>query len=249
MRSDPDSLIYLAGGPLAAILLGMALVPLREATTASNLTFFFLALTIVTAELGGRLPAVCTALVSALSLDFFLTRPYLRLSIAGKHDVVAFFGLAACGLIAAAFGSRRIRKTAALSASRAHLDLMHALLAQLEAAGSRESRLAKLLDAARAALPVAAAAIRDESDGILASSASASRPLPVPAQVMSAEALLVEEQPLPAEGARLALVAGSRRVGWLDVWGNGEPADRDARHALSDLARLAAALLAPTPSS
>jgi hypothetical protein len=66
---------------------------------------------------------------------------------------------------------------------------------------------------------------------------------------MSAEALLVEEQPLPAEGARLALVAGSRRVGWLDVWGNGEPADRDARHALSDLARLAAALLAPTPSS
>ena len=99
-----DRLIYLAGGPLAAVLLGMALVPLRGVTTASNFTFVFMALTILVAELGGRGAAVATALCSALSLDFFLTQPYMRLAIADKHDLIAFVGLTVCGLIAAAVG-------------------------------------------------------------------------------------------------------------------------------------------------
>ena len=109
--SRPDDrgerLFYLAAGPLAAILLGVSLIPLRGVTTASNFTFGFMALTIVVAEFGGRGPAVATALTSALSLDFFLTEPYLRLTIADKHDFIAFVGLAACGLIAAALAARR----------------------------------------------------------------------------------------------------------------------------------------------
>ena len=36
---EDESLIYLAGGGVAAILLGVALIPLREFTTASNFTF------------------------------------------------------------------------------------------------------------------------------------------------------------------------------------------------------------------
>lgn len=110
-EEDAESQFYLAAGPIAAILLGIALVPLREYTIASNLAYFFLALTIVVAELGGRWAAVATALISALSLDFFLTRPYLRLEIESKHDIIAFFGLAGCGLIAAVFGSRRRKKS------------------------------------------------------------------------------------------------------------------------------------------
>src|SRR5215467_13605807 len=109
-RSAPEEaekLIYLAGGGLAAVFLGMALVPLRELTVASNFTFPFMILTFVVAEFGGRAAAVVTALVSALSLDFFLTRPYLKLTIEGKHDLIAFLGLVACGLVAAAIGSGR----------------------------------------------------------------------------------------------------------------------------------------------
>jgi K+-sensing histidine kinase KdpD len=108
-RDRIESLFYTALGPLAAIALGMLLVPVRGYTSASNFAFVFLALTITVAEFGGRGAAVATALVSALSLDFFLTQPYLRLEIAGKHDIIAFLGLAACGLIAAAFRSRRSR--------------------------------------------------------------------------------------------------------------------------------------------
>jgi len=54
MGEDADRLFYLGAGPLAALLLGVALVPARGLTTASNFTFLFLALTIVVAEFGGR---------------------------------------------------------------------------------------------------------------------------------------------------------------------------------------------------
>lgn len=106
MRNS-NQLFYLAAGPIAALILGIALMPLRDVVIASNFTFPFIILTIVVAEFGGRPAALATALVSALSLDFFLTQPYLRLTIQGKHDVTAFLGLAACGLVAAALGTRR----------------------------------------------------------------------------------------------------------------------------------------------
>lgn len=110
MRAEDDRLIYVATGPLVAILLGVALIPLRESVIASNLTFPFIMLTIIVAEFGGRPAAIATALVSALSLDFFLTKPYLRLTIEGKHDITAFLGLAACGLVAAGLAARRDRR-------------------------------------------------------------------------------------------------------------------------------------------
>ena len=43
--------VPLGAGTLAAVLLGLALVPLRGEVSASNLSFAFMALTIVTAEL------------------------------------------------------------------------------------------------------------------------------------------------------------------------------------------------------
>ena len=109
MKDDADRTIYLAMGPIAAILLGFALMPLRDAVIASNFTFPFIILTILVAEFGGRPAAIATALASTLSLDFFLTKPYMRLTIQGKHDITAFLGLAARGLVTAALASRRGR--------------------------------------------------------------------------------------------------------------------------------------------
>ena len=105
-----ERLFYLPGGVIGAILLGMALTPLREMTTAGNFIFAFVILIILVGELGGRAAAVATAACSALSLDFFLTKPYLSLRIEQKHDLIAFAGLALCGLVAAALGSRHGRR-------------------------------------------------------------------------------------------------------------------------------------------
>ena len=107
MEQEDDHLIYLGAGPLLAVVLGIALVPLRDVTTASNFSFAFLALTIVAAEFAGRTAAIATAVAAALSLDFFLTEPYLRLEIRDKHDVIALLGLAGCGLLSASLASRR----------------------------------------------------------------------------------------------------------------------------------------------
>jgi K+-sensing histidine kinase KdpD len=238
---------------MAAVLLGAALVPLRGVTTASNFTFAFLVLTIVVAEFGGRWAAVTTALTSALSLDFFLTQPYLRLTITEKHDIIAFTGLAACGLIAAALGSRRRERIADLRAARARGDLIHSVLGELGRVGPLESRLATILDASRTAFPLAAIGVRDIAGRVLAASPRGHGLTPVPALVVEPETLLEREQqgqrrpgdlPLPAQGARLPLAVGNRQWGWLDMWGTASPASGESRRALTAVARAVAALLA-----
>jgi len=244
-----DRLIYLAGGPLAAVVIGVALIPLRGFTTASNFTFVFMALTILVAEFGGRTAAVATALCSALSLDFFLTQPYMRLSIEDKHDVIAFAGLAVCGLIAAVVGSQRGERVAALRASRAQLELVHSGLEQLEKGVSTDVALKRVLDAARGVLPLAAAVVRDARGNLIAAT-ERSYGMPVPARDLEPHALAapaaadLRRDPLPGEGARLALVFGGRQLGWLDLWGNGRPASAHARRTLSGVARLLAVILA-----
>lgn len=113
MQSVPHAgLFYLPGGVIAAIVLGMALTPFREMTNSGNFIFAFVILIIVVGELGGRAAAVATAATSALSLDFFLTKPYLSLRMEQKHDLIAFVGLVLCGLTAAALGSRHHRRAA-----------------------------------------------------------------------------------------------------------------------------------------
>jgi hypothetical protein len=52
IMDDERDVIYSGVGPLAAILVGMALVPFCDLTTASNFTFGFLALIILVAEHG-----------------------------------------------------------------------------------------------------------------------------------------------------------------------------------------------------
>jgi two-component system sensor histidine kinase KdpD len=251
MDEQGDDLFYLGAGPLAAIVLGMALVPARGFTTASNFTFVFIVLTIVVAELGGRWPAVATALCSALSLDFFLTQPYLRLTIAEKHDMIAFAGLTLVGLIAAALASRGGRRSAALRTAQAQLELLHLAVGRLSGA---EPDLRGALDALCRAQPLASVVVRDTQGRVLARAPGAREAAAPPTQILEPDTLLDAGEssgdlvrggrPLPEQGGRIALVAGPLQVGWLDVWGNGAPNGALARRTLADLARLVAAAVA-----
>ncbi len=248
---NSENLIIIAFGPLAAILLGMVLVPFRNVTSASNMTFLFLILTILIAEYGGRWAAFATALSSAVSLDFFLTEPYLRLAIKGIHDIIAFAGLTVCGLMVAAFSSRRGKDESELSSLHGQLDLLHAAASNLTSAARLEAQLGKVLDALRSCFPLRAAAIRDESNKVLAAFAARSAATPVPAQVLSPQTLVLngtvtegrQAVPFPSEGGRVILVGGGRHIGWMDLWGNGAPATVEMRRTLSDAALLIACLL------
>jgi K+-sensing histidine kinase KdpD len=110
VRDDDERMLYLGLGPLVAIALGAALMPVREVVMTSTLVFPYIILTMIAAELGGQLAALGTAITSVLSMDFFLMKPYLRLAIEAKHDVTTLLGLAACGVVAAALSTRRKRR-------------------------------------------------------------------------------------------------------------------------------------------
>jgi hypothetical protein len=121
----------------------------------------------------------------------------------------------------------------------------------MEVAGPVESAMARMLDALCKTLPIAAAVVRDERGRVLAVSTRA-HGRPVPTLLIEAEALdpaapSATRGPLgaslPKDGARIPLVAANHRVGWLEVWGNGDRCDVAARQVLCDVARLAAARL------
>jgi K+-sensing histidine kinase KdpD len=249
--SANDDLVYLGAGPLLAILLGFALTPFRETVGAGNLSFAFVVLTVVISAFGGRGAGVATALASALSLDFFLTKPYLSLRITENHDVVAFTGLTVCGLVAASLGSPQ--RIAALREYRSHFQLLHQTLAALEEGGPVETELARLLEQARQILPIRALVLRDPSGRVVASAPHQAGLEPIPARMVATDTLLTpgsspsalrRAPSLPSEGSRIAIVSHQRQVAWLDFWGDGAPATEASRRALSDVARLFGAMLA-----
>ena len=251
MTTPADSLVYLGAGPLLAIVLGIALIPFRESITASNLSFAFVVLTVVVAAFGGRSAGVATALVSALSMDFFLTRPYLSLRIQENHDLIAFAGLTVCGLVAASLGSPQ--RIAALRESRSHAQLVHQTLGALEGGGPVEPELARLLERARQILPIRALVLRDPSGRVVSSAPHPAGLEAIPPHVVNTDTLLspgrtesaLRRAPsLPSEGVRIAVVTHQRQVAWLDLWGDGAPATAASRRTLSDVARVVGAMLA-----
>lgn len=251
IAATDDSLVYLGAGPLLAIVLGVALTPFRESTTASNLSFAFVLLTICVAAFGGRGAGVATALVSALSMDFFLTRPYMSLRIQENHDLVAFAGLTVCGLVAASLGSPQ--RIAALREARAHAQLVQQALSSLETGGPVEPEAARLLEQARQILPVRAFVLRDLGDRTVCAAPRQAGLEPIPLQAVAADTLvprggsaaaLRRAPPLAGEGARFALVTHQRQIGWLDFWGDGAPATVSSRQTLTAMARVLGAMLA-----
>jgi Domain of unknown function (DUF4118) len=98
----PDDRLVVAGLGVAAlgpIVVAGALVPLREHIASANTALVFVIVVVLAAALGGRWTGVAAAIVSAMSFDFFLTRPYGSLKIDDADDIIATALLLAVGLI------------------------------------------------------------------------------------------------------------------------------------------------------
>jgi hypothetical protein len=221
VRPLADRLFYLGAGPLLALLFGSLLVPLREVTPASNLAFFFVVLTIIMAALGGTAAGVATAFASGLSLNFFLTRPYLTLRIASGDDIIAVAGLVACGVAASVVGSPS--RLGRRSEAYRHFDLLSLALEEVAAGGPAAPAMARVLAAARTDLPVRDMVVRDARDQVVASTVGG--------------AGLPGEPPV-----RTDLVVGNRMVGSLSVWRSGGETEAH-RRTLAGIAGVLAILL------
>jgi len=229
--------VWIPLGALGAVALGVILIPLRTVASASNLAFVFLAFTIVVAELGGRIPALVTAVMAAISLNFFLTEPYLSLTIEKPDDVVAFVALAACGLIAAAFGTRRERLSKTAERAARELDVLRRLVGQVQTGADLDKILADL----RAAFGFRAMALRDESGHVIASVGEVPGD-PSPIELSLDSFLPTSETPLrfgtrglrlPDGGGRIPLLTDQGRLS-LEVWeGEARGLDLDQWRTLS----------------
>lgn len=239
MNRADDIRVWMVTGALGSMVLAVALIPLRSLVAASNLAFVFMAFTIIVAELGGRGPALVTALVSAMSLNFFLTEPYLTLTITKSDDVVAFFALAACGLIAAAFGRRRER----LSEVAGRTDRELAILSRFVDRARSGRSSGSLLQDLQADFGLGGLVLRDAEGRVLAAAPEASTSRPAPSIRLTPDTLFAVEDEtvrfgakgmrLPDGGGRLTLQTRRGPV-TLDVWeGNEEGFGRDESRTLA----------------
>jgi K+-sensing histidine kinase KdpD len=223
MNRADDIRVWMVIGALGSMALAIALIPLRTVVAASNLAFVFMAFTIIVAELGGRGPALVTALVAAMSLNFFLTEPYLSLAITKGDDVVAFFALAGCGLIAAAFGRRRERL--AEVAGRADREL--AILSRFVERSRSGRSVDGLLQDLRADFGLGGLVLRDADGRVLAAAPDDARTRPAPRMALTADTLFAASDEtqrfgtqglrLPDGGGRLTLRTARGPVS-LDLW-------------------------------
>jgi hypothetical protein len=242
MPDNERATVWLIVGVTGAIALGSVLTPLRGSVSASNLAFAFVILTIVVAEMGGRAAGLATAVVAATSLNFFLTRPYLSLTIEHPDDVVAFLALAASSLVAAAFGRRRVRTAEVVTRTRADLRVLARTAERLAARGSR----AEVLEDLRRSFGLGGLVLRRADEGLVAAAPPDAASRPAPATDLNPRTLIGKETTrngmvhrfgrvgprLPEQGGRLRLPGAEPMV--LDVWeGSPDGLGLDERGALA----------------
>jgi hypothetical protein len=130
---------YIIGG-IGPIAVAGALVPLRSELDNANLALALVVVVVVAAAVGGRGAGALAAVVSAMSYDFFLTRPYLSLTIDSADDVETTIFLLVVGLLVGEIVVR-LRRTQRLAARGASEIARLHRVAELAAGGAAVEEL------------------------------------------------------------------------------------------------------------
>lgn len=112
--TNGEEAVGLAAGAFGALLAAAALVPLRDHVSAANVALILLIPVLAAALIGGRVAAIGSSVVAAMTFDFWFTRPYFSLKMNDSDDIVTMVLLVAVSLIVAEAGIRlrEYRKTA-----------------------------------------------------------------------------------------------------------------------------------------
>jgi len=97
MEERPSPIAYAIGG-LLPIAVAAAMVGVRDEFDKTNVALVLVLVVVGTAAFGGRGPAALSAIITALSWEFFFTRPFNSLRINSADDVETFLILLAIGL-------------------------------------------------------------------------------------------------------------------------------------------------------
>jgi len=195
-------LIGLVGAPV----LTLALAQLRDQLTLPADMLVFLLLVTIVAAVGGRLPALVTAIVASLLVNWYFTPPFYTFTIHETSNIVALFVFLAVAIIVGQLVSIVAKRSADSQRARAEAEALARVAGGL--IGEPDS-LDALLSHLRSTFGLDAAAIlRPSDDGWQIDIASGS---PLPSDPSSHESLDL------IDGAQLVLVgpglpADDRRV-------------------------------------
>ena len=115
------------GAIVAPIAVAAALIPWRTQLDSGDTALFLVVVIVAVASTGRRLAAITAALVSALSFDFFLTRPYQSFRITGHADLITEILLLVVGLAVGELAARGRRHRDAAWQGRHQMALLHSV--------------------------------------------------------------------------------------------------------------------------
>jgi K+-sensing histidine kinase KdpD len=118
-----NSIIAGIAGPVAALTVAGALVGQRDTLGVANVGFIVLLIVLVASLIGGRPAGLATAIVGALSFNFFHTQPYQSFAVSAREDVISVVLCAIAGVGIGEVGARLHRRSAELSHARAAIRL------------------------------------------------------------------------------------------------------------------------------
>ncbi|MFE1948544.1 sensor histidine kinase [Streptomyces massasporeus] len=232
-----------AGPPLLAVLLNAVDLGL------ANDMLLFLALTVAAALLGGLLPALASAAVGSLLLNYFYTPPLHRWTIADPKNIVAIVIFVAVGVAVASVVDLAARRTHQAARLRAESEIL-AFLAGNVLRG--ETGLEDLLERVRETFGMESAALLERAGDVepwtCAGRVGRGRPVERPDQadvdipVGDHMALALTGRVLPAEDRRVLAAFAVQAAVVLDRRRLQEEADR--ARTLAEGNRIRTALLA-----
>ncbi|MFJ4541224.1 ATP-binding protein [Streptomyces tibetensis] len=231
------------GPPLLAALLGAVGLGL------ANDMLLFLALTVAAALLGGLLPALASAAVGSLLLNYFYTPPLHRWTIADPKNIVAIVIFVAVGVAVASVVDLAARRTHQAARLRAESEILSFLAGNVLRG---ETGLEDLLERVRETFGMESAALLERASDVepwtCAGRVGRGRPVERPDQadvdmpVGDHMALALTGRVLPAEDRRVLAAFAAQAAVVLDRRRLQEEADR--ARTLAEGNRIRTALLA-----
>lgn len=123
---DPeDTAIGFALGGLGAVGAASLLVGVRGHVSSANIALVLVAFVLLGALVGGRLAGAGSAVIAAMSFDFFHTVPYNSLKISRSDDVQTTLILLAIGMVVGEMGAWARRGRAAMKEDRLEIRRIH----------------------------------------------------------------------------------------------------------------------------
>jgi K+-sensing histidine kinase KdpD len=212
MRVDEGRLSQTMGmaiGAIGPIVVAGALVGVRDSVANADVALLLVLVVVLAAVTGGWQAGAVGAVSSALSFDFFHTKPYLSLTINSRDDVETALLLLLVGISVGLLAGRARDARAAARSSSSEIDRIHRV-AELAAHGaSGEDVLFSAQEELRDLLGLKAC--RFEAPPILMALATVERNGTVTGT--SVRHYARGELELPREGAELPVLARGQQIG------------------------------------